>query len=641
MNFQNSQRNILSLRKHKEFHHNLGLFIRLLLLVCGYSYASTLAAQAGVNYDRGRLIIEGVQLLQDSQDPTKYRYIPQFPRLASRDDGTPEILVMKYVDPNGDSNGGLFHALIEFTLPDELLDLLNNELQELRPGSEIVGPVDLLPTLDEDGGEEGSFKIVSAVLSAGEADDAPASFNSSVVASSTAPVTPGSKAVVAALLDQNAATVLWDSFTGPTSDVSVAIRAYYLAETEGFNAKVTAEMDTIYEHYSRVQNQQKNFTRRQLRKIADDLRQEGSLKIEVFDNSAAGIDSESLQKILDLVTDKLIEVMFDTETGWSREPEREVGVEPNQILGRQKRSWLARTFGGTKDTKYYSDDQYVVKKRSDIRRNRFYLDLSKRGVIKVPVDTAGNLGGLYDELGEDERFFRIISLNDTTFARRDIRFQIDGAFADSFGEIFDFAAVTVEHEQADGTTNTTDLFFSYDDVRKGQTIQTATLLRLGDSTADWSDYRFRTVWGGRGDMPSLRIPRKEEDWIETKDLGVSLAPPLKRTDVEVDIDPSVIGEEMARAIAVEFASEIGGRVSVIDRVRVREGDKDLSQRASMFHDPEARVAWRMKVYGQKGQYTSSFRYFDGDFIYVGSLSDDAIKAAIGLPEDVEGDQGAQ
>src|SRR5207247_3422851 len=138
----------------------------------------------------------------------------------------------------------------------------------------------------------------------------------------------------------------------------------------------------------------------QVRKVIDDLQRKQALKIEVFDRSVGlGIRATDMEAILQVVTDKLIELMFDHTSGWSKEPDREVAVEAGQIKGRQDRGWFSEVFGGAQDTPYYTDNQYVLKKRTDIRHNVFAMTLSKSTTIKVPVDTAGNLGGLYKSLG--------------------------------------------------------------------------------------------------------------------------------------------------------------------------------------------------------------------------------------------------
>ena len=67
---------------------------------------------AVVKYDEGRIMINGIQLLQDNTNPLEYYYLPQYPKLAKNADGSFEFLCIKYVGANKESSGGLFHALI-------------------------------------------------------------------------------------------------------------------------------------------------------------------------------------------------------------------------------------------------------------------------------------------------------------------------------------------------------------------------------------------------------------------------------------------------------------------------------------------------------------------------------------------------
>ena len=83
--------------------------------------------------------MKGVRLLQDATDPTAYYYVPQYPRLATKEDGSYELLCLKYVDAQGGTNGGLLHALIEFTLPpDQLEQVLTEHQLRLGPIQEIL-----------------------------------------------------------------------------------------------------------------------------------------------------------------------------------------------------------------------------------------------------------------------------------------------------------------------------------------------------------------------------------------------------------------------------------------------------------------------------------------------------------------------
>ena len=64
-------------------------------LILLFGFSSYLTAQ--VKYDEGRRMIDGIVLLQDSQAPLDYYYLPDAPRLATNEAGDYELLCMKFV----------------------------------------------------------------------------------------------------------------------------------------------------------------------------------------------------------------------------------------------------------------------------------------------------------------------------------------------------------------------------------------------------------------------------------------------------------------------------------------------------------------------------------------------------------------
>src|SRR5690606_27568857 len=104
------------------------------------------------------------------------------------------------------------------------------------------------------------------------------------------------------------------------------------------------------------------------------------------------------------------------ETGWAKQPDKETAVEQGQLAGRRERGFFSKLFGGDQNEKYVTDDQFVLKKREDIKVNKFYLNLSKSTTIKVPVYSSGNINGLYETFKEDpeskDKYFRVVDLED-------------------------------------------------------------------------------------------------------------------------------------------------------------------------------------------------------------------------------------
>lgn len=570
-------------------------------------------AEALVRYDQGRETIHGVTLLQDYDDPTLYYYLPQFPRLSTDENGNYELLCLKYVDDADETSGGLFHALVEFTLPPSILEAVEKELSTRVEGARIGGAVPLTQAVEDGADGLGSFRVVSALLR----DEAEGGFTRTVVTSGRAPLMPGSKAVVAALLDQTGATLLWDSLSGPTSDVSVAISGSYEAAVEGYNARVHAEMTTVYEHFSRIVNRQKGYSKRQLRAIVDELHRDGVLEVEVLDRSQGlGIDTSQMDSILQLVTDKLTELMFDHTAGWAQDPEREIAVEANQLKGRQERSWLARAFGNRDDTPYYTDDQYVIKRREDIRSNRFSLVLSQNTTIKVPFDTAGNLSGVWNDLSEDPRYFRVVNLDDPAFEFRTIHFQVDGNYVDSFKDTINFVSVNVRKSYRDRPAFTRSLHFSAEDIGAGGMIQEVAFPRLGETDAAWTGYEYQVRWSLR-DRATLTVPAKEDRWIQSSDAAVSLVPPFEKREIEIDADRQLFTEAGMASALLEVATVLAGTPRIQKKAVLRAVDAEPLSHVSIYFDRDTAVGYRVSWNSPAGGTDQGeLLPLEGEYLYV-------------------------
>jgi hypothetical protein len=427
---------------------------------------------------------------------------------------------------------------------------------------------------------------------------------------------PGSKAVVAAILNQQGATLLWGSLMSPTSDVSVSIHAYYEAAVQAYNATVTADVTTVYKHFSEVTSFQQNYTRRQVRKIIDDLQRTGSLKVESLDRSGAlGIKAGEMDGILQVVTSKLTELMFDHNGGWAKDPERETAVEKGQIQGRQSRGFLSRLFKGSGDQAYYSDDQYVLKDRQDIRHNVFSLVLTKNSTIRVPVDTAGNLGGLYSALGEDPRYFRIISLADPAFEFRPIHFQVDGSYVDSFQDTVNFVAINLRKSYPGQPSFTRSLRFSDADIKAGKTVQELAIPRLGVSDADWLEYEYQVRWSLR-DGPTVSVPPQEDGWLRATDPAISLLPPFAKRVVEIDADRQLFTAGGIATAVVEFATMLAGKPKLNQRTTLRATDAAPTSRIAVYHDRGTPVAVRVSWHSPAGKSEGKLQLLESDSLYL-------------------------
>ena len=569
-------------------------------------------ASALVNYDQGARVVKGVRLLQDATDPTAYYYVPQYPRLATKEDGSYELLCLKYVDAQGGTNGGLLHALIEFTLPPDQLEQVQTELKKQVGNARILGPVQLMQATKDGVDGTGSFEVVSAVLS----NKGDGGFTRSMVASGKAPLTPGSRAVVAAILSAQGATLLWNSLSGPTSDVSVSVHGYYEAMVQGYNAKVTADVSTVYTHFSHIANSQQGFTRRQMRDVIDQLHRDGTLKIEVIDRSAGlGIKNDDMAGILQLVTDKLTTLMFNDSSGWSKAPATEAAVDQGQIQGRQSRGIFGQLFGGSGNQRYVSDDQWVLKNRRDIRQSTFTLVLTKNSSIRVPVDTSGNLGGLYKALSNDTRYFRIVNLADPAFEFRPVYFQLDGDFLDAFQDAINFVSISFRKTYPDRPAFTKSIQLSRVDLDAGHTTANVAFPRLGMTSADWTSYEYQVSWSLRGG-PTLSVPAKAADWIKSSDAAISLTPPLTKRVVEIEADRQQFAPHGVNTGVVEFAIMRAGKPKLERKATLRAADSVPTSKVALYVDRDSPVAYRVSWHSASGSKEDKLAVLESDYLFL-------------------------
>jgi hypothetical protein len=577
---------------------------------------SSLKCHAQVKYDEGRVQINGIQLLQDSNDENAYYYLTRFVRLSTKEDGTYEFLCIKYVGKDEQESGGIFHALIEFSLPQDIIEAVEAKLKkEVSENARIVGPVPMRQFTQEGESGIGTFDVVSSILTNTEGEDA---FTKNVLTSGFAPLLPNSKAAIAAKLNPAGTTLLWNSLSGPTSDVSVSVHGYYEAKVKGYNAIIKAEASTVYEHYSKVSNKQDGYSKQELRKISNEMIQNQVISVEVFDRSEGlGIKTKDMQGIVDIITDKLIEMMFDTQTGWASKPEEEAAVVSGQIKGRQKRGWFSSVFGGAQNTPYFSDNQYVKKRREDIRSNSFYLNLSKSTTIKVPIHTSGNIGGIYKEMKDDERYFRVVNLDDADFQKRTVHFQIDGGFSDAFNEILNSVSVTFRKTYGeDHNDATSDLLFKASDLKEGKDFKAVFYPRLGLESSDWLNYDYKLSWNLKGEPNPIIIPDNDNQWISSNSSLIALVPPFKKMTVEIDADRSSFKDSEVRSASVRFFTILNGKPVAQRTLVLREADTEGTSRINLYYDDKEPIAYQVTWYGKSGKYAEPITQLEQDYLFL-------------------------
>jgi tetratricopeptide (TPR) repeat protein len=233
-------------------------------------------------------------LYRDHADAHKYYYVPDAPRLAMKRDGTPEFTFIKYTKTDGATKGGIVHFLVTWGMTEGELSSAESALRLKDPEAKIAGPVPF---------KEGTFKVVSATAGEGGI------FSRRIVGEGKAPIMPGQKAAVSIALTEEGASLLWESFKNPTSDISVMFDLRFTGVTPAFQAKLKVNWDKVYTQHDIKLHAEGTIKvvklQADVRAILEELRQQGAIQLEVVG------ENENMQKMLDVVYAHLLALMCD------------------------------------------------------------------------------------------------------------------------------------------------------------------------------------------------------------------------------------------------------------------------------------------------------------------------------------------
>ena len=232
---------------------------------------------------------------QSLDDPLVYYYLPDSPRLATKN-GKPQFSFLKYArtQETGEAGitraqgGGIVHFLVTYGA-DEARVRAARRASESVPGARIAGPIVY---------RKGSFALVTSFTEENETV-------TRTVAVGKAPLMEGQKAAVSMALTREGAELLWESFRGSTPDISLVFDMEFAGVREPYEAKLEADWARVAKH-NRVRAGAKfKWFGVDVDLLFQELRQDGAVKITSRGENA------TLDKILESANSKLLQVMFD------------------------------------------------------------------------------------------------------------------------------------------------------------------------------------------------------------------------------------------------------------------------------------------------------------------------------------------
>jgi len=474
-----------------------------------------------------------------------YYYLPANLHLSQRPDGTPEFLFLKFTTEKraeqGGVNGGLMHFLMEWGLTPDQEKELKEKIKEDHPKAVVMGAV----PLETDGGDGGSFQIISGTLS----DDKMAN---KLVTSGKAPLVPGGKCAAASRLTAEGAQLLAATFekTRSIGDVSIALNF-------GYTVLAPAARGTITFDWSKLETHSDSLGAEYKRKQTGTTHSGGGFWVFSWDsyNPEYSYSYDEMRKQYDFLREaQVVDIKFDETVSDERVTKvREAFFQyflnamtepappsnPTQASDQEKKDNPNIQIGA----------HYVYKKQSfkqAFAQKTKVINLNYRMAIKRSCQLVGNLSSWYDGVRDNPKCVAAVNLNDPFFQHRDINFILDLDAKDMFEQEANYVTVNVRKARTSGNPFEDHVTIDAKYLKERGINASVTYARGEDKDPDL--YEYQTQWSFRGG----NVWPPNSPWQKGSWEGVTLAAPIAPRTVEVEGDLDAMKASNITRITVQI-----------------------------------------------------------------------------------------
>lgn len=469
---------------------------------------------------------------------SKYYYLPANLRIASRPDGTPEFLFLKYTTEKGADKGGVTGGLIHFLMGWGLTAAqeaeLRDKLRALNRNAELKGAVPMIPE-----GDAATFQVVSATLS--DSGDKEKGMTRALVTSGKAPLVPGGLAAVAARMSEEGTQLLAASLekTRSIADVSLNLNMAYEVLTPAAKGRITFDWQKLEQHSDtlRAEYQRREVGRKktescflvfcasddqpeyaysydEVRKQFDFLREKEIVKFD-FDEQMA---DERVAKIREAFTQYFINTMAQPAQSQTPPPPADSDKDKDK--------------GNAPDIRQGAGYHY----RRDSFKQAFaqktkVINLNYRLAVRRPFQLVGNLATWYDAARSNPKCVGTVVLNDPFYQHLDLNFILSNESVPMFDSIVNYVTVNVRKDRGAQKTPFEDRVTIDGKFIKASGVRASMSYSRGDDPAP-SNYEYQTQWSFKGG----RVFPPNPVWTAGSLESVTLSPPIKPHDLQVEAD---------------------------------------------------------------------------------------------------------
>ncbi len=555
-------------------------------------------------------------LFPDLNDQNVYYYLSDKPRIGLDDKGRPQFSFLRFVENVASGSdeearkegegGGIVHAVIQLGVTEDQLREARTALRRINNRGKIEGPIVY---------KGGTIALISSFT------DTEGDLTKQVIGLGKAPILDGQKAAVSMELTKKGAKILWQSFKTPTPDMSISFEMELSGFRSPIRALLEANFDQIYEHKNFEAAVASPILAAEIKASFEDLTKNGAIKL-----TQVGED-ENMDKLIEMAYSKLTRMMFepvegtgtpnlgqlsstlgtggqtsmlDRATNMLNTANRQSNIQsynvPEEQLNRditeEEAAEIQRNHregetessnspqqGRNQNSGSNGTPSLAIAASFEMKRVRqrgtFTLDFNKYLADNLVVRFDENFGQI-----NCDACFREINLDDPLYKQREIVAFLDGLNFEDFGKYINYVNVIMKKKHEEGEITIDEVRIDRNNFNaSGNNFKMLYGWKGDNNRKNWEKYQFKTEWNFFGGV------KVEKDWEETITNTIPIAPPFRRTIIDLEADPDIIKDAGVRFIEVVLHYEIAGKRQS-KRLKLNTRSQQFSGQLEIIQEPD-------------------------------------------------------
>lgn len=498
--------------------------------------------------DGTHVTLYGAAISLSEEKSGDFYYLPTNFKLASKLDGTPQFLFLKYTSEeeaaNGGVSGAILHMLMEYGLDKKQEKELESILKSKFKGAKLKGVANVEPDGDN------SVRIISATLSNNK-------MTRSVVLSAKAPVLPGNKIALAADLDEKGAQLMAATFekTKSITDLSITLSYNYSVRfpaAKGYIIEDWSKIDSLHlvdsAFYSHKKKEEKDWGEKTVNGVVGAL--VGGpigLAIGFFgsgnkeENHFSYDEVHNLYKFLE--EKDVIQMNFEENLDDERIAKvRDAFFQHFLNSFTEKDGDAPPTTPGKREINDIPDiktgDSYKFRREfveTVLEKRKKVFNLNYSMAVKRSFQLTENLSSWYDGVRDNPQCVGVVNLNDPFFEHRNVNVILDLDAEDMIGKEMNFVTVSLRKQRDAEGAHDFSHHITFDKKFFEENGNRASVTYSKAQDADPDVFEYKVQWSLRG---GNIFPSNDTTWTKGSWQGITLYPPVSPANIrfEADID---------------------------------------------------------------------------------------------------------